>query len=147
MNNFIHTIAKASLFMGFSLLLYFCYAVFWPVHPLVIHNFISGTNEVQTDNTTYKLGQTIGYKLDYCKNTDAPVVVHRELVDGQTIELTSTTGYLLSGCHTTTVRTSMIPDTINPGTYYLDIKASYTINALRLPIVIHYHTNYFNVVR
>lgn len=134
-----------AILLSLSLLLWVNYALYWPVRTLEISN-LSPDMEVQTDALTYKFNQTVGYKLDYCKYTTAPVSVKRTLVDGQIISLSNSTGYLPGGCHSTLVETAEIPDTINPGKYYLDVEVTYHINIFRDETV-HYHTNYFQVIR
>jgi hypothetical protein len=64
----------------------------------------------------------------------------------QIITLSNSNGYLPTGCHTTIVETSIIPDSIGPGTYYLDMVLRYPINPFRTEVV-HYRTNEFEVVK
>lgn len=121
------------------------YSLFWPVQTLDIKNY-SSAGMVQTEKTSYKLGEPISYVLDYCKGTDVPPTVSRELVDGQIIMLSDNSGYLPIGCHTTTVETAVIPNSIVPETYYLDVTVRYPINPFRTETV-HYRTNSFQVTK
>ncbi len=120
------------------------YSLFWPAKTLTIIGF-DEKNPIKVTNDTVHPGEPLEYKLNYCKYTDAPSVVHRTLVDGQIITLTNTAGQLPLGCHVVTVKTAVVPTTINPGKYYLDVVVEYKLNAFRSEYI-HYHTNYFTVV-
>lgn len=140
--------ARAWMFLmllNWALLAWVAYSLYYPVRTLEIRNMTDG--QVLTEKDTYKLGETVGYQLDFCKFTDAPVHVARNLVDGQLIQLsTDKSQGLPLGCHSTLVTTSVVPMTVNPGRYYLDISVTYDVNLLR-SITVHYHTNYFSVVK
>lgn len=144
-SGFIWYLFQVCIVLWFFLLVFGNYELFWPVKTLVITNF-SASNEVKTQQDSYKLGQSIGYILNYCKYSTYPVTVTRTLIDGQQITLTDHGGYLALGCHSTLVETATIPETINPGRYYLDVNVQYRINPFRTSDV-HYHTNYFTVSR
>jgi hypothetical protein len=147
---FIHV---ASFFGLFGLLIAYIalglvsFWLFYPYRTMEIHNFSAANpNTIIVSAPSFKLGQPISYVLDYCKYTDVSPVVSRVLVDGQQISLTNPYGYLATGCHKDLVQTAIIPDTINPGTYYLDMTLRYTVNPIRT-ITIHYVTNSFQVTR
>jgi hypothetical protein len=142
---FIHYIALALEVLMAVLLMWVNYSLFWPVKTMVINNY-SIPGMVATTALTFKRGEPISYKLDYCKYTTIPAIVTRTLIDGQIITLSNTNGYLPTGCHTTIVETSVIPDSIGPGTYYLDMVLRYPINPFRTEVV-HYRTNEFEVVK
>lgn len=127
------------------ILLWVNYSLFWPVQTLEIKNF-SSPGLVTVASSTYQRGTPLGYVLDYCKYSNYPVKVTRTLVDGQIITLSNSSGYLPLGCHKTLVETAVIPDSVAPGLYYLDITVDYTINVFRTETV-HYRTNEFTVTR
>lgn len=142
---FIHyTAIVLELLMAF-LLIWINVQLFWPVKTFEIKNFTSA-GVVQTATSTYERGQPISYQLNYCKYTTVPAVVTRTLIDGQIITLSNNNGYLPTGCHNTLVETSIIPDSIATGQYYLDIVSRYKINPFRTEVV-HYQTNLFDVVK
>jgi hypothetical protein len=142
---FIHYTAIVVEVLMAVLLVWVNYSLFWPVKTLVINNY-STPGLVATTALTFQRGDPISYKLDYCKYTTIPAVVTRTLIDGQIITLSNSNGYLPTGCHTTIVETSIIPDSIAPGTYYLDMVLRYSINPFRTEVV-HYRTNEFEVVK
>lgn len=126
-------------------LLWVNYSLFWPVQTLDIKNFTS-PGVVSVSSSTYQRGTPLGYVLDYCKTSNYPVKVNRTLVDGQIIILSNSTGYLPLGCHKTLVQTAVVPDSVAPGEYYLDVDVIYTINVFRTEEV-HYRTNTFMVTK
>jgi hypothetical protein len=142
---FIHyTAISLQLLLAF-LLIWFNIQLFWPVKTLEINNYAS-PGLVETTTTTFERGKPIVYRLAYCKYTTVPAIVTRTMIDGQIITLSNTNGYLPTGCHNTLVETSIIPDSIPIGEYYLDIVLRYPINPFRTEVV-HYRTNLFQVVK
>lgn len=125
--------------------LYVFWCIFIPVKTLVINNF-SYTAPIHVETPTLHAGDVLKYKLDYCKYTDAPAVGRRLLVDGQQIPLTNPkiSSPLLKGCHIIE-RDVPIPDTVNPGRYYLDVEIDYYMNPVRIERV-YYYTEYFQIV-
>lgn len=119
-------------------------ALFWPVKTLEIKNY-SPDAPITIQNKDVRPGDRLIYELDYCKYSDGPVTVHRTLIDGQVVTLTDTQGQLPLGCHSSTIATAVVPETINPGKYYLDVTVEYKINVIRTQYV-HYHTDYFVVI-
>lgn len=118
---------------------------FWPYQPLVIKNY-SPADTVHTSSLIYHMGDAVGYTLNYCKNTSVPATVTRILVDGQQILLSGDGGSLAQGCHEALVQTAIIPTTINPGKYHLDITVHYQMNPIQ-NVAVHYVTNSFSVIR
>jgi hypothetical protein len=142
---FIHYTAIALEVLMAVLLVWINVQLFWPVKTLEISNYTS-PGMVATTLDTFEIGKPIAYKLSYCKYTTIPAIVTRTLIDGQIITLSNTNGYLPTGCHTTIVETSIIPDSLAPGQYYLDMVLRYPINPFRTEVV-HYRTNEFQVVK
>lgn len=135
----------ACLGTAYLVIIAVAFFLFWPVKTLVVNNF-SDANPIKITTPIVHPGDPLGYQLDYCKYTDSPNTVHRTLIDGQVITLTDTPGRLPTGCHIVTVQTAIVPETINPGSYYLDVVVEYKINILRSEYI-HYHTTYFEVVK
>ncbi len=131
-------LATAYIFLG--LIAYF---LFWPTQTLTIIGY-DETHPIPIENPLVRPGEALVYKLNYCKYTATPSVVHRTFIDGQVIILTDTPGALPVGCHVVTVKTAVVPATINPGRYYLDVQVVYKINPFRNEYI-HYRTAYFNV--
>lgn len=131
------------LVTAYAVLAVVAYSLFWPIKTLTVIGY-DPQHPIEVDTPVVHPGEPLAYKLNYCKYTDAPSNVHRTMVDGQVIMLTDTVGQLPLGCHIVTVKTAIVPTTINPGKYYLDVVVSYKINLFRTEYI-HYRTNYFTV--
>lgn len=129
----------------FCCVLTFAFWLFWPYYKTIeIENF-SLDKPVHIETPVVHPGDVLRYNLSYCKYIDATPHVYRTLVDGQKIPLTNDSGNLPIGCYSTPVTTTVIPETVNPGRYYLDVVIEYKVNPIR-SIRTHYFTEYFQVV-
>lgn len=137
-------LSGGSLILAFGFLLWIDYSLFWPIKTIEIQNY-SDTNPIPILNEVVRPGESLQYELDYCKYTSVTGVIHRSFIDGQIITLQDSFGKLPTGCHKTILKTAVVPETINPGRYYLDVTADYPVNILRT-VSIHYRTAYFVVV-
>lgn len=135
----------ACLVTAYIVIGYIAFSLFWPVKTLTITNY-EDNNPIKVATTTVERGQKLEYGLSYCKYTNLVSTVRRTLIDGQTITLTPTQGAFPLGCRTQLVTTTVIPDTINPGRYYLDVIVEYQINPFRTEYI-HYKTEYFDVIK
>lgn len=133
------------VYIVFAFAIYAVWALLWPVQTIEIKNF-SFDAPVYVETPVLHAGDLLTYELDYCKQTDIVPIARRQLIDGQTIPLTATSGGsgLALGCHKTT-RSIEIPETVNPGRYYLNVYLDYRINPFRTETV-RYYTQYFQVV-
>lgn len=136
----IFCIGTAWLVLGFV-----AFSLFWPVRTLEIQGY-DDSHPVVVTETVIARGQPVKYVLNFCKYTNIPATVHRTLIDGQIITLAPTVGLLPTGCHSANVQTAVIPTTINPGEYYLDVVVSYQINPFRVEYI-HYKTTNFTVIK
>lgn len=133
----------AAIAIGYLLVGWVAYMLFWPVKTLEVKNY-DPAHPIPVDAEVYYPGENLSYQLDYCKYFDGRATVHRTLVDGQIVQLQDTMGGLPLGCRVITVKTAIIPETITPGRYYLDVVVEYELNPLRTERV-HYQTDYFTV--
>lgn len=134
--------AIGCLILAYIIVIYIAWSLFWPVRTLEIKT----QQPIQILSPIVHKGDTLSYYLDYCKYTNMPSIVHRTFVDGQIITLTDTAGAFPTGCHTAKVSTAVVPSTINPGIYHLDVVVEYDINPFRKEYI-HYETTYFTVVK
>lgn len=138
-------IGIVTMVLGILFLAWINYSLFWPIQTLEIQNY-SDSKPIPVLTQKVEPGDPLEYELDYCKYTNRPSRVHRSFMDGQIILLQDSDGKLPTGCHKTLVKTAIVPETINPGEYYLDVSVDYAINPLRT-ITTHYRTSMFTVVR
>lgn len=125
---------------GWFVLLCIIWLMFGPVKVMTVNT----PEPIPVENKVVLPGERLEYYLDYCKYTPARATVYRALVDGQVITLQPTLGGLPEGCHKTLISTTVIPQTLNPGEYYLDVYLEYPVNFIRKESV-HYRTEYFRV--
>ena len=86
------------------------------------------------DKTSYKIGETITYTMDYCATKRSVATVDRAFVDGYRITFTTARSDLPTGCHVVKVNDLSVPSiTIikKDELYYIDITAVRHINPLR----------------
>lgn len=137
--------ATGCLVLAYIIVFYVLFLMLWPVKTLELTNYNENT-PIQILNTTVHRGDTLQYNLSYCKYTDLTSVVHRTFIDGQVITLTDTPGKFPKGCRNALVTTAVVPETINFGSYYLDVVVEYDLNPYRKEFI-HYKTSYFTVVK
>lgn len=142
--HFFYSLILGGFFLWACSLILISYWLFWPVKTLEVKN-LDANNSVHVLNNMVHPGDRLQYRLDYCKYSNDSVVVHRTLVDGQVIALVDTNSQIPLGCHDINVATAVIPDTVAPGHYYLDVTVVYRINPIRTESK-NYHTDYFDVV-
>lgn len=129
----------------FCCVLVFGFWLLWPYYKTITINNFSIDKPIHVETPVVHPGDVLKYTLDYCKSIDATPHVYRTMVDGQKIPLTNNSGNLPLGCNTTTLTNTIVPDTVNPGKYYLDVVIEYRVNPIRT-IRTHYFTEYFQVV-
>lgn len=128
-------------------ILYLLYLLFMPVKTFVVNDF-TYEHPIHIETPVVHPGDVIRYQLNYCKFTHVVPTAKSQLIDGQIIPLTpesSPGSGLPIGCHVTE-REVMIPDTVNPGRYYLNRELDYRVNSVRTEQV-YYYTDYFDVVK
>lgn len=137
-------------FMGMILLALYgflaliAYWGFWP-YPTVTFIDVPATG-APVLNSPLHPGERLQYTLSYCKNTNDTATVHRNMVDGETIALTDTVGSFPKGCrYNVIVATTVVPDTINPGSYHVDVIDEFHPNPIRT-IQVRYRTADFKVI-
>lgn len=146
-----HTIliAVLGLAAGYFFVILFALALFWPVKTIVITGY-SPDHPIPVETKTLYPGDTLGYNLSYCKYTDRDSTVHRQLIDGQVITLQDVAGQLPLGCATREIHTVVIPETLVPGKYRLDVAIDYPINIVHDAFFgqqrTRYTTEYFTVL-
>lgn len=139
-----HVIALLAILVGYLAVGLVAFWLFWPYKTLVIENEQAGGVPVIT--TTLHPGDPLQYYLNYCKYVDLTSTVYRTLVDGQIITLQTSQGTLPIGCDNNhIVSTVSVPETINPGRYYLSVSVDYKVNPIRT-VRTTYRTQYFDVV-
>lgn len=103
--------------------------VFWAVYP---YNFVKFNNTPYPvkDKTLYQ-GEYLEYTVDYCKYTDIePESVERDFVDGIIFKSIDARANIRPGCNVAKPK-SIVPTTLPPGDYHLEITVTYRANPIR----------------
>jgi hypothetical protein len=105
------------------------YAIYLLIFPLKVMD-IKNSNAIKTDQAVYKVGDKIGYTIEYCKYVSAPGTLHRTLVDEIVTTYPDFSSNLPIGCHTTEKKDLVVPS-VSDGTYHLETTATHRVNILR----------------
>lgn len=144
-HNFIIYLLLVFMAAGSMVCFVLLYWMLWPYPlPLVVKNY-SFTTPLHVETPTVHAGDVLAFDFDYCKNVDVPGKVYRTFIDGQTVGMVPKDGNLPVGCNNTVSRGTVIPDTIEPGRYFLVVEVDYQVNPIRT-IAVKYATEYFQVV-
>ena len=91
-----------------------------------------------------RAGDVMTYEVDYCKYTDNPATVSRQIVDGTTITFTPMVSLTEKGCDVVNA-SIIIPEYVSSGTYRLVVHLSYKMNSIRV-IEKRFETEEFKIV-
>jgi hypothetical protein len=120
---------------------YCVFLMLWPVRTISIH----GDDKILNASKTVYAGQALVYEIDYCKYTTAQAAVARTLAGPVNYPLPASTNNVPPGCRTAISRNTIIPVGVQPGTYHLELQATYRVNPLR-SITIRSRSEEFTVV-
>lgn len=115
-------------------------ASWFPATIMRINNY-----DVQVFPNVVAPGQTLWYRLDYCKASDRPAVVDRVFVSetGALMQVPTIVANLDTGCHNAEIGIVVPP--LSPGRYVLHVTRRFTANLLRSQTVA-FATRPFTVV-
>lgn len=103
---------------------------FWAFYPYNPVEFKSNVYPVMNENHTVKHGEILKYEIDYCKYTDQLPVLSKKYIDGIVFETPLGRGIIIKGCHKQIID-NVVPDTLVPGEYYMQIVIDYEVNPIR----------------
>lgn len=110
------------------------YLAFWPMKTIEIQR----EDQILNPGKRVKPGEALIYQIHYCKYTNKQAAVNRYLQgDSVTYPLPPAVNNIPAGCRIAVVRNAIIPPGITPGTYRLQLSATYQLNPLRSETVTH----------
>ena len=130
-------ISLGSILIAWLILIHLVYLMIYPYEPLIINN-------VKIFKDHYRVGDSILYEVDYCKNIDGGAMVTKNFEDGIIFMTKSYYTNIDVGCNTKNISV-LIPNTLPEGNYKLSISAEYNVNLLR-DVTIRYDTPNFEVI-
>jgi hypothetical protein len=112
------------LILAFGMIFYISYLAIYPLRAMEAR-----TQPYKVINRDLTYGDTLFYEVDVCKHVDVPANVARTLRgEDQFISLPPITTNLPKGCSTSISASTVIPDEVPEGTYYLELALSYEVN-------------------
>lgn len=128
MPTIIKWLATVTLILLYFFIFYIGYLIFWPVRTIEIKDAIMPVITHQV-----KRGDALVYQFDYCRYNIFGATVYRTLYgtnNNIVYPLALVNTVTLSGCRTADVYL-MIPSSLKPGTYYVDILVKVQVNLLK----------------
>lgn len=128
-----------TILVAFLFIALFTFWKIYPYEPMVI-------NKRPLNVTTKEVsrGDTLIYKLDYCKNIDLPVEIRRRFVDGVIYSMPDISANTKKGCRVLDIALN-IPEKLPTGEYILTVTYIYQVNPIRT-IEVNTHTEKFKVI-
>jgi hypothetical protein len=118
------------------------YMMFYPFKTLTVKQ----PDKILNPGKQVQAGGVLVYQIDYCKYTNKQAEVTRALIGKSvTYALPVSTNNVPQGCTTAVSRNTVLPVGTQPGTYKLELTATYRINFLR-DISVRHSSESFTVV-
>ena len=130
----IKTITTISAIANLLVLGIMAWLFFVPVEVLTLPRF----SEVQlTTGYTYKPGDGVQFKAAFCKLTDHPTTIIRQLINGQVIPLLEYTSNIGQGCYNSESAKIILPDYVEEGPHRIRSTYLYKVNPIRTETYVH----------
>jgi len=138
--NKIYLTSSLALLLSVISLGYLMFLLYWPVRTSEIYN-----SPVPIDKAEYSPAEEVVATIRYCKFTDLPAVVNRQLHNSTIIYYSPFVSGGPKGCGTADVKIKL-PDVIPTGDYTLETFLEYRVNPLRIARV-NYKTQKFKIIQ
>jgi len=109
-------------------------SLYWYLYPYNIIEFQDA--QFPVEKTVVYQGEEISYTSRYCKYMDLSAVVTRSYIDTLIYTMPSTVTKRMMGCHNM-VFSTVIPNKLPAGKYYIHMVYKYDVNPIRTIIVEH----------
>ncbi len=140
MRKIIDTLSLLTVFGSFIFSLFIAFWLTYPYKPLEVNG------DAQVLQKEVKAGETLIYRLDFCKNMDLPVTINRRFVDGLVYTLPEfSTHNNKVGCKVQDILLD-VPVTLPEGTYHFHTEFSYKVNPIRT-VTILVESNEFDIIK
>ena len=125
MNKLLNIGSWIVIFMAF---IFLGVIIYWATYPYKIIEI--KTPILPIKETVIKQGGTLTYYVNYCKYVDIPALVSRTLQDDIEYIIPSTMGTRSIGCRIA-ANDVVIPQSLPPSKYKLELKYTYKVNPIR----------------
>ena len=136
----LHSLANSTIILAFVLLLLGFSWLYWP------YKVADVKSPAKVLTKTVYAGEAMKYEIDFCSYSNTPATLSRRLVNGVIFTLPTITTFPDKGCRKDVVATTVIPETLPQGMYYLEVTAIHKVNPLRT-ITVTWRTEEFHVIR
>ena len=126
----IYRLSLVVIVLAITLMLMVFYCLFYPYNPLEVEEPM----EVLSENVHG--GDIVSYKVKFCKNTDKPATITRELVNDFHFTFSEVTVNNRIGCQEALLHIQ-IPDFAPAGEYKIRTTATYRMNTIREIAVVY----------
>ncbi len=134
-----HLVANTSILLGLIFLITGFYWLFFQKEPIEVFSAKVSTKVVMP-------GDMVKYDISYCSRSDKLAHVSRKLVDGMVHFLPPIIAQSKIGCYEENIASFIVPDSLDEGTYYLEVSGEYRLNPLK-HITITYETDEFRIIK
>jgi hypothetical protein len=142
MNKFTTYIAYLAIIISFLVLGLMGYWLLYPYNPVTYKTI---PYPVLNENKTATVGGILKYSVDYCKTTNIYPTVIKRYVDGLIYETPAGRGVVYKGCRVQVVD-NLVPSTLIPGKYKMEVIIEYQMNPIRKIIYTNY-TEEFTITK
>ena len=142
MNKLFLLISWITIISALILLGVYIFWMFYPYNPIVYNTPVY---KVLNENKIATVGGVLSYEVDYCKYTNKIPVVYKRYIDGIIYESPSGRGVVYKGCRIQRVD-NLVPLTIIPGKYKMEVIVDYQMNPFR-HIIYNNYTEDFTIVK
>lgn len=140
MSKLFQCIAFVTLLLAIVLILFIGFNLIYPYKTIEVVQPVPVCKEV------YRPGETLGVCMDYVKHTDQSARVQRAFIDGVIFSLPVYKSSYLTGKHCIEDITTVIPESLPAGTYYMHVIIEYDFPPFRT-VTYTFDTQKFTVVR
>ena len=139
-NRLLNLVSCLSLLFALAFGIIIFYWVVYPYKPMVFKAKV-----FPISNKIVKIGMTLSYVSDYCKNIDLPAMVTREFRNELIFVTPSTITNRPTGCHKILIGV-LIPPELPAGKYIMAQTYTYQVNPIRT-ITVRENTEEFEVIK
>ncbi len=138
MNNIFNKISIIAASISILMVIAVTVWTIYPYKPIIINK-----EPIEILTSEVGRGKPLTYRIDYCKNTDAPSIIQKAYENDIIFPASTTQPLNSKGCRVVNV-SQVIPYELPSGRYRLKIVFTYRVNPIRSVSVVAY-TDYFNV--
>jgi hypothetical protein len=127
-----------------AVFIFVCIVIYWSIYPYKPIVYQDKEYPILNENKEATQGGILKYQVNYCKYTTIVPLVLKRYVDGIMYDTPYSRGVVTIGCHSQVVD-NLVPETLPPGKYHMDIVVDYKMNPIR-NLIYNNKTEEFTIV-